>query len=71
MSNARPAGVVVDTMVISWLFGDRPHDPLAVGVTRELDVIARLDLQGVTHLGGRVTCLPLRSWTRRTTSLAP
>jgi len=29
MSNARPAGVVVDTMVISWLFGDRLDDPLA------------------------------------------
>lgn len=28
MSNARKPGVIVDTMVISWLFGDRPH-PLA------------------------------------------
>jgi tRNA(fMet)-specific endonuclease VapC len=28
MTNARPLGVVVDTMVISWLFDDRPN-PLA------------------------------------------
>jgi hypothetical protein len=28
MSEARAAGVVVDTMVISWLFDDRPN-PLA------------------------------------------
>jgi predicted nucleic acid-binding protein len=25
MTNARPPGVVVDTMVISWLFDDRPN----------------------------------------------
>jgi tRNA(fMet)-specific endonuclease VapC len=25
MSDARPPGVVVDTMVISWLFADQPH----------------------------------------------
>ena len=28
MTNAPPAGVVVDTMVISWLFDERPN-PLA------------------------------------------
>ncbi|HUR17900.1 MAG TPA: hypothetical protein VMZ51_03055 [Acidimicrobiales bacterium] len=28
MSDARAPGVVVDTMVISWLFADQPH-PLA------------------------------------------
>ncbi|HZU45789.1 MAG TPA: hypothetical protein VFA16_00815 [Mycobacterium sp.] len=28
MNDAHPAGVVVDTMVISWLFDDRPN-PLA------------------------------------------
>jgi predicted nucleic acid-binding protein len=28
MTEARPSGVVVDTMVISWLFEDRPN-PLA------------------------------------------
>jgi len=28
MTNAQPSGVVVDTMVISWLFDDRPN-PLA------------------------------------------
>lgn len=41
MTNAQPSGVVVDTMVISWLFDDRPH-PLAdryrglIGQTRVL-----------------------------------
>src|SRR6266508_2601565 len=29
MTNGQPLGVVVDTMVISWLFDDRPN-PLAV-----------------------------------------
>jgi predicted nucleic acid-binding protein len=27
MTDAQPSGVVVDTMVISWLFDDRPNPP--------------------------------------------
>lgn len=51
MTNAQPSGVVVDTMVISWLFDDRPH-PLAdryrglIGQTRVL-----LAFQTVMELG--------------------